>query len=57
MPSLTGQGGVLAELVKKRLADHDYLPPFLWAENNKLTNHADKFGMVFLDLKIPRLWI
>ena len=26
--------GVLAEFVKKRVTDHDFPPPFIWAENN-----------------------
>ena len=25
---------VLAELVKKRITDHDFPPPFMWAANN-----------------------
>ena len=28
------ESGVLAEIVKKRITDHDFPPPFMWAENN-----------------------
>ena len=28
-------GGDLAEFEKKRNTDHDFPPPYMWAENNK----------------------
>ena len=52
-------GGDLAEFGKKRNTDHDFIPHYTWAENNKMKNEMEnKIFKVFTHQKMTSrsLW-